>query len=309
MHNHSSHNHDHGHTHSHSHDYRGLEKQRLILALAVTGIMFLVEVAGGFISNSLALLSDAGHMFTHLIALGISFIAIKFAEREATDKMTFGFYRAEIMAAFINGITLFILTFWIAYEAYERFLAPAPVNSVQMFWIALFGLIVNIVTALILKDASHDDMNVRSAFLHMLGDTLSSVGVVLGAVAIYYKGWVIVDPLLSILLCIPIIIWSVSLIRESVDILLEAAPKDVNLEEMKSGVMAIEGVVHMHDIHVWTLTSGRHAMSAHVEVKDLYVSETTLIMKEIKDLLSHSFKIDHTTIQFECTGKCISSCN
>ncbi len=301
------HNHDHTH-HNHNHDYRSVEKRRLVLAIGVTAVMFVAEVAGGLISNSLALLSDAGHMFTHIVALGISLLAIRFASREATDRMTFGFYRAEIMAAFINGITLFLLTLWIVYEAWERFLTPPEVNSVQMFWIALLGLIVNIVTALILKDASKDDINVRSAFLHLLGDTLSSVGVIIGAVVIYFKGWVLIDPLLSILLCIPIVLWSVKLIRESVDVLLESAPRDVDMEALKAAVLTIEGVKDIHDIHIWTITSGRRAMSAHVEVINLYVSETASILEEISKLLKDRFTIDHTTIQLECTGRCIAAC-
>ena len=301
------HNHDQNH-HDHNHDYRSVEKQRLILAIAVTAVMFVAEVAGGLISNSLALLSDAGHMFTHIVALGISLLAIKFASREATDRMTFGFYRAEIMAALVNGITLFLLTLWIVYEAWERFRIPPEVNSVQMFWIALLGLVVNIVTALILKDASRDDINVRSAFLHLLGDTLSSVGVIIGAVTIYFKGWVLIDPLLSILLCIPIVIWSFKLIRESVDVLLESAPRDIDMEAMKAAVLSLEGVKDIHDIHLWTLTSGRHAMSAHVEVLNLYVSETASILEEISRLLKERFAIEHTTIQLECTGRCIAAC-
>jgi len=270
--------------------------------------MFLVEVAGGILSSSLALLSDAGHMFTHIIALGISLIAIKYTERESTDKMTFGFYRAEIMAAFINGITLLLLTAWIAYEAYQRFFEPRHINSSQMFWIALTGLAVNIITAFILKGASHESINIRAAFLHMLGDTLSSVGVVIGAVVIYFKGWLIVDPLLSIMLCIPILIWSYNLIIESVDVLLEAAPKGMDLSEVRKSLMEIDDVEGVHDIHIWTLTSGVYSMSAHVGVSDLHISETTLLLGEINKVLGKRFKIDHVTIQFECVGECLIAC-
>lgn len=307
-------NHPHSHTktadshHNHSHDYRGLEKRRLILAILITFIMFVVELGGGIISNSLALLSDAGHMFTHLVALGISLVAIKFAEREATDRMTFGFYRAEILAALVNGITLLLLTAWIAYEAYRRFFEPRPVNSIQMFWIALMGLIVNIVTALILSEASHKSINVRSAFLHMLGDTLSSAGVILGAVVIYFKGWLFVDPLLGIGLCIPIVIWSYRLIMESVDVLLEAVPKGIDIGEVRDAIVDIDNVRVVHDIHIWTLTSGIYAMSAHVGVADLHISETTELLERINRLLNEKFKIGHSTIQFECVERCVYAC-
>ena len=305
MHIHKSHNDHHGH----SHDYRGMEKSRLKLSIVITSVAFFIEFAGGIISNSLALLSDAGHMFTHIVALGISFIAIKFSERESTDKMTFGFYRAEIMAALFNGVTLLLLTAWIAYEAYRRFSEPSPINSLQMFWIALMGLAVNITTALILKDASHEDINVRAAFLHMLGDTLSSVGVVLGAVAIYYKGWLFVDPLLSIILCIPILIWSYHLITESVDVLLEAVPKEINLREVREGIKSIDRVKEVHDVHIWTLTSGVYAMSAHVGVDDLHISETSILLARINELLKGRFRIGHSTIQLECVGECNYACD
>lgn len=298
--------HDHGSHQNHDHDYRGMEKNRLFLSLFITFVMFVVEVAGGIIANSLALLSDAGHMFTHIIALGISVVAINFSEREPTDKMTFGYYRAEIMAAFVNGVTLFILTFWIAYEAAGRFFAPRTINSVQMFWIALFGLIVNVITALILKEASHRNINVRSAFLHMLGDTLSSVGVILGAVAIYYKGWLVVDPLISVALCIPIVIWSYHLITESVDILLEATPKDVDLNEVTEAMIEIDMVKVVHDVHIWTLTSGVYSMSAHVGVQELHISETTALLDKINKILKDRFNIGHCTIQFECVDRCVA---
>jgi cobalt-zinc-cadmium efflux system protein len=178
-----------------------------------------------------------------------------------------------------------------------------------MFWIALMGLIVNITTALILKEASHEDINVRSAFLHMLGDTLSSVGVVLGAAAIYYKGWTIIDPLLSIMLCIPILIWSYHLIMESVDVLLEATPKHINISDVEEALMELQKVETAHDIHIWTLTSGVYAMSSHIGVEDLHISETTLLLDEINKILKKRFNIDHITIQFECVGECLSACS
>lgn len=293
----------------HSHDYRDMEKSRLILALAITAIMFIIELAGGILSNSLALISDAGHMFTHLMALGISFIALKFAEKEPSDRMTYGFYRAEILAAFINGATLFLLTIWIAFEAYNRFFAPHPINTAQMFWIATFGLIVNIATAFILRKASHRSINIRSAFLHMLGDTLSSIGVIAGAVIIYFKGWLVVDPVISIIICIPILVWSYSLIMESVDVLLEATPKGIDIIKVKKLMMEIDPICDVHDIHIWTLTSGTYALSAHVCVADLHISETAPLLERINDMLKERFGIGHNAIQFECGAECICSFN
>ena len=270
--------------------------------------MFIIELAGGLLSNSLALISDAGHMFTHMIALAISFIALKFAEKESSNKMTFGFHRVEILAALVNGATLFLLTIWIAYEAYQRFSAPSPINSPQMLWIAIMGLVVNISTALILKGASKRSINIRSAFLHMLGDTLSSAGVIIAALIIYVKGWLFVDPLISIIICIPIWIWSYNLILESVDVLLEATPKGIDVDEVRKAIIDIENVCDVHDIHIWTLTSGTFAMSAHVEVDDIHISESAGLLEEINDILNTRFRIGHNTIQFECTDKCIAAC-
>jgi len=290
------------------HNYRGMEKSRLTISLSITAVMLAVEVVGGIISNSLALLSDAGHMVTHLAALGISLLAIKFTEKEATNRMTFGFYRAEIVAALLNGVILFLLTIWVAYEAYGRFFDPRDINSVQMFWIASLGLIVNVATAVILKDASHNSINVRAAFLHMIGDTLSSVGVVAGAVAIYMKGWTFLDPILSVILCIPIVIWSYRLIMESVGILLEATPKGIDVGEVETAIMDIANVRLVHDIHIWTLTSGVYAMSAHVVVEDLHISESAALLEDINRVLLKKFSIGHSTIQFECGEECIYSC-
>ncbi|MBE9503486.1 MAG: cation transporter [Proteobacteria bacterium] len=267
--------------------------------------MFIIELAGGLLSNSLALISDAGHMFTHIVALAISFIALKFAEKESSNKMTFGFHRVEILAALVNGATLFLLTIWIAYEAYQRFTAPSPINSLQMFWIAIMGLIVNISTAMILKGASKRSINIRSAFLHMLGDTLSSVGVIMAALIISIKGWLFVDPLISIMICIPIWIWSYNLILESVDVLLEATPRGIDIIKVKEALMDIESVGDVHEIHIWTLTSGTFAMSAHVGVADIHISETTSLLEEINKLLNKKFQIGHNTIQFECIDRCI----
>ena len=270
--------------------------------------MFIIELAGGLLSNSLALISDAGHMFTHIVALAISFIALKFAEKESSNKMTFGFHRVEILAALVNGATLFLLTIWIAYEAYQRFSAPSPINSLQMLWIAIMGLAVNISTALILKGASKRSINIRSAFLHMLGDTLSSAGVIIAALVIYIKGWLFVDPLISIMICIPIWIWSYNLIMESVDVLLEATPKGIDIDEVRKSLLAIENVCDVHDTHIWTLTSGTFAMSAHVCVSDLHISETAVILDKINEVLNGQFRIGHNTIQFECVGNCIAAC-
>ncbi|WP_169704308.1 cation diffusion facilitator family transporter [Candidatus Kuenenia stuttgartensis] len=200
------------------------------MASAITGVIFIVEVIGGIITNSLALLSDAGHMLTHLFALLISLFAIMFASKPPTQRKTYGFYRLEILAALLNGIILLLITVWIFYEAYHRFVTPEAISSGMMFFLAIIGLLANISCVYILKSGEHGhSLNVKIGFLHMLGDTISSVGVIIGAVIIYYTNWYIIDPIISIMLCILILIWSYKLIMESVDILLEATPKDINV--------------------------------------------------------------------------------
>ncbi|MDR4508549.1 MAG: cation diffusion facilitator family transporter [Candidatus Brocadiaceae bacterium] len=290
-----------GNDHNHKHGFRAQERKRLILTSAITGSIFIIEVIGGLLTNSLALMSDAGHMLTHLFALLISLFAIVFASKPPTVKKTYGFYRLEILAALLNGIVLFLITVWIFYEAYQRFLHPETISSGKMFFVACIGLIANVVCAYILKGDGHGhSLNVRSAFLHLLGDTLSSFGVLVGAIIIYYTNWFIVDPIISVMLCILILIWSYKLVMESVDILLEATPKEINIEEVIARLKIISGIDDAHDIHIWTITSGMYAMSMHIDTKDMMISETTKLSKEINRLLREKFKIGHTVIQFGC---------
>ena len=271
------------------------------MASAITGVIFIVEVIGGIITNSLALLSDAGHMLTHLFALLISLFAIMFASKPPTQKKTYGFYRLEILAALLNGIILLLITVWIFYEAYHRFVTPQAISSGKMFFLAIIGLLANISCVYILKSGEHGhSLNVKSAFLHMLGDTISSVGVIIGAVIIYYANWYIIDPIISIMLCILILIWSYKLIMESVDILLEATPKDINVGEVISRLEQISGVEGAHDIHIWTITSGMYAMSVHIDTKDMLLCKTSLISREINRILVENFRIGHTVIQYGC---------
>jgi cobalt-zinc-cadmium efflux system protein len=265
-----------------------------------------VEVVGGIITNSLALISDAGHMLTHLFALLVSLFALHFAAKPPTEKKTYGFYRLEILAALFNGITLFVITLWIFYEAYHRFMHPETISSGKMFIVALMGLIANVVCVYILKGDAHEhehSLNVRAAFFHMLGDTFSSVGVIIGAIVIYYTNWFIVDPIISVMICILILIWSYKLVMESIDVLLEATPKEINIDNVIASLKQIPGVDNAHDIHIWTITSGMYSMSGHIDTKDMLISETTKLSKEINRILSENFKVGHTVIQFGCECK------
>ena len=282
----------------HNPTHRGEERSKLVLAAYLTGTMFIVEGIAGFLTNSLALLSDAGHMLTHLIALLISLIAILFASKPPTARKTYGFYRLEILAALFNGATLFLITLWIFFHAYKRIINPEPVASWQMLIVAVIGLFVNLACAYILK-TSHGSLNIKSAFIHMMADTFSSLVVVFGAIIMHYTQWYMLDPALSILICIVILVWSYQLITESVDILLEATPKDVDLENVVKSISELDEIEGVHDVHIWTITSGMYAMSAHVYIKDLMVSETHRIMANINTLVNEKFSIGHTVIQFE----------
>ncbi len=283
---------------SHSHTHRGEERSKLVLACALTGTMFIVEGIAGLLTNSLALLSDAGHMLTHMIALLISLGAIMFASRPPTARKTYGFYRLEILAALFNGATLFLITIWIFFHAYKRIINPEPVASGHMLIVAIVGLLVNLACAYILK-TSHGSLNIKSAFMHMMADTFSSLVVVFGAIIMHYTQWYILDPALSILICIVILVWSYQLITESVDILLEATPKDVDLENVVKSISELDEIEGVHDVHIWTITSGMYAMSAHIYIKDIMVSETQQIMSNINTLVNEKFSIGHTVIQFE----------
>jgi cobalt-zinc-cadmium efflux system protein len=280
--------------------YRHVEKKKLILASILTGTMMVVEVVGGLLSNSLALISDAGHMLTHLLALVISLTAILFASRPPTERKTFGFYRLEILAALLNGVTLLLITSWIVYQVYQRIIEPMPVASLQMLAVALVGLFINLVTVIILSGPNVRSLTTRSAFFHVLGDTVSSLGVVLGAVAIYMTGYSLIDPIISVGICVLILIWSYGLIMESVEILLEATPRDIDYNQVMETISVMEDVEEVHDLHIWTLTSGMYALSAHVKVRDMSISDTTGLLRRVNFVLCQRFRIGHTAIQFEC---------
>jgi cobalt-zinc-cadmium efflux system protein len=289
------------HVHQIDHARSSSSHQRnLLIALFVTGTIMVAEVIGGLLSNSLALLSDAGHMFMDILALLLSFFALRFATRPATEKQTFGFYRLEILAALINGTVLLVLSLFIFYEAYQRLIEPREIKGLLMVGVAGIGLGANIVSALVLRAGSHESLNVKGAFLHVVGDLLSSVGVILGGAIILLTGWERVDSIISFVIGGIILIGAYNLVMESVHILLESTPKDVSLNEVIQGVKSIEGVRDLHHVHLWTITSGICALSAHILIEDQMTSRSSQILEEINTFLGERFNIDHTTIQFEC---------
>ncbi len=300
-HDHDHDDHDPGHGHAHGlHPASEGGKRDLLIALSITLLMMVAEVVGGLLSNSLALLSDAGHMLTDNLALLLSFFAMKFATMPATERRTFGFYRLEILAALLNGVVLVLLSLYIMYQAYLRMLHPQPVQGTLMLVVAAVGLVANIIGAVFLFKHSHTSLNIRGAYLHIVGDALSSIGVVIGGVIILYTGWYQIDPILSILIALVIIYGSWSLVRESVNILLESVPAHINVETVAAEMAKIRGVREAYHIHVWTITSGVYAMSVHVLIDDQLVSGSRDIIDEIKGLLSRKFNVLHSTIQLEC---------
>jgi cobalt-zinc-cadmium efflux system protein len=268
--------------------------------MAITATFTLIEFVGGLLSDSLALMSDAGHMLTDTIALGLSLAAVRIALRPPTEEKTFGFLRAEILTAFINGSTLVVITLVIFYEAAQRLLNPPKIDAPLMLVVAAAGLAANAAGVFVLRDRSKSNLNVRGASLHMMGDLLSSVGVILGALLIMFFGVQSVDPILSILIGSVILFGAWRLISQSTMILLESVPSHVRLNDVKESLLGIEGVGDVHDLHIWTLSSGLHALSAHILVKDQMVSNCSAVIEKCEDLLSRQYAISHTTFQIEC---------
>lgn len=286
------------------HHHRINKLKPLRLAIILTGIGMVIEFAGGYLSNSLALISDAWHMVTHLFALGMSYLAIVLALKPATKKHTFGLYRAEILAAFINGIVLLIISGYIVYDAVLRFIRPEEIKIWEMFIVAFIGLVINgISTFLLLKSGSHD-LNIRSAILHELGDIVSSVAVVIGALFIYYSKNYYIDSVLAFFISVLIAIWSVKLLVDSGHILLEAAPAHFEIDDLIKTVKAeVNGVHEMHHVHAWTIATSMYALTAHVVIDDCHVSKANEILGNINRLVKERFHIEHTNIQFECLVK------
>lgn len=274
-------------------------QRNLLVVLSITAGVMIAEVIGGLLANSLALLSDAGHMLTDILALSLSIVAMRSAQRPPTASKTFGFYRLEILAAFFNGMLLFFISFYIFYEAYQRLVHPEEIKGSFMLVVAGVGLLANGVGIMILKKSALRNLNVKSAFFHMVGDTISSGGVIVGGLVILYTGWNPVDSLIGIFIGMLILRGAYSLVRESIDVFLEATPRDIDVEKMLDDLHKIEGVKDIHHLHLWTITSGIYAMSAHVLIEDLLVSRSAQILQEIEGLLQGKYGMEHTTIQFE----------
>lgn len=278
--------------------------RRLIFAIALTAITLVAEIIGGLWSNSLALLSDAGHVFLDLFALLLSLGAIKLAAQPSSERHSYGLHRAEVLASLINGLTVFLLALGILYEGSKRLISPEEVKTIPMLVIAILGLIANLLAARVLHGHSHDDLNVRSAFLHVLGDAAASVGVIAGAILMRYTGWYQADPLISIAIGLLILVGAGRLLREATHILMEGVPRGLSVDQVAERIRAIEGVLDVHHLNLWAVCSHIFALSAHVEIEPAYDGQRGQLLERIEHELQHGFHITHTTIQFDC-----SACN
>jgi cobalt-zinc-cadmium efflux system protein len=286
----------HGHSHDHSHSHTG-NKKALLSSFILIAAFMVVEVAGGLFTNSLALLSDAGHMLSDAASLGLSFFALKLGERAVSQDKTFGYKRFEIIAAGLNGVTLIVVSLYIFYEALQRFFAPPEVQSQGMLIIAVIGLLVNIVAAWILMKGDKDNLNVRSAFLHVLGDLLGSVGAIVAALLIMFFGWGIADPIASVIVGVLIMISGWRVIKESYQVLMEGAPEQIDMLQVKEALCNLPMVKEVHDLHVWTITSGYPVLSCHITITDHAVHDEILLQSQ--KILHDQFDIEHSTIQVE----------
>lgn len=299
-----------------SHENKNIQK-RFIYSLILTSLILAAEIIGGLVSGSLALLSDAAHVFMDIFALALSFVALRLAIRPPDDQHSFGWHRLEVVAALINGASLFIISIGIWIEAVKRFQNPVTVHSTEMLIIAVIGLVVNVVVAFILGGHNHEhhdshhhedehvhsgkkrNLNVQSAFLHVLGDAISSVGVIIAAIIIRFTALSWIDPLISILIGVIIFISAFRVLRSAMHILLEGVPEGLSIKQINERMSTIEAVKTVHDLHVWNLGSDQVSLSAHVVLEENQGIQPLVVMNEIKKLLDEEFHIQHTTIQFE----------
>jgi cobalt-zinc-cadmium efflux system protein len=280
---------------------RHTETQRLKWALVLSALYFFAELIGGFLTNSLALLSDAGHMLSDIGALSLSLFAFRMARRPATLSSTYGYHRVEILAALFNGLTLWLIVGVIFAAAYTRFYHPPVVGSYGMMIVAVLGLVVNIIAAAILQGGHRHNLNLRGAFLHVVSDAVGSVGAIVAGVVMWTTGWYLADPIISVLISVLILFSSWSLVKDSLSVLMQAVPKGIRLEEVRQTIEAVEGVSAVHDLHIWAVTSDIFTLSAHAVVAN--GGDFHEVLNGIEDTLRERFNIEHTTIQLETESR------
>ncbi len=273
------------------------KKFRVFIILSL--FILVIEVIGGFFTNSLALLSDAGHVLVDLLALVLVYFSIRLSQKESTKKFTYGYYRAEILTASINGIILLFITIFIFYSAYKRFLFIEQIKSKEMLGVAVIGLLANLYVILKMHNYERENLNIKSAYLHILADTISSFGVVIAGILINITGNYIFDPIISVIIGLFILIGSIRLIKESMHILMEGTPQHINLEKLTGDFRMIDGVKEVHDIHVWSITSDVYALSSHILISKENLQSMNEIISKINEMLKNKYNITHTVIQSE----------
>ncbi|MBI9053495.1 MAG: cation transporter [Bacteroidales bacterium] len=285
---------------SHGHHHTEPNKKKLLFSVLLNAIITLAEFVGGILSNSLALLSDAVHNLSDTLAILISYIAMIIGKKDSTPKNTFGFKRIEILAALFNAVVLIAISIYLFYEAYQRFLNPEPIKGKLMFIVATIGFLGNIISVILLhKDSSHN-LNVRSAYMHLIGDTFSSVGVIIGSILIYFWNITWIDPLLTIIIGIVIIKATWGIIKETLEILMQASPENLNLEKIKVELEKHPEINNIHHIHAWSLSDNITHFQCHADLKDnKTIKEVDIIRNELEKILYEKFKINHITIQME----------
>lgn len=298
----AGHHHHHGHSHGHAHGAAS-NRRRLTWTLALAAVYMVAELVGGLMANSLALLADAGHMLSDVGALALALFAMWMAQKPATPQRTFGYLRTEILAALFNAATLIAISLFIFVEAYGRFQNPEPVAGLTVMWIAAGGLAVNVAGLFVLHGGRDESLNIRGAWLHMLTDALGSVGAILGGLAVYAFGWRWADPAVSVAIAVLVLYSSWHLLRESINVLLEATPGHIDLEAVRGAMLQVDGVEEVHDLHVWTITSGMDAMSGHVVVGErMERRQSGEILSDLHCMLHDRFGLHHLTIQIEPRG-------
>jgi cobalt-zinc-cadmium efflux system protein len=288
------------HRHTHLREVAKQTTTRISLSLVLTLVFVIIEAGAGIFANSLALLTDAAHNLTDVIALGLTWFAVRVTTQPANAQKTYGYHRAGILVALLNSTTLVLISLGIFYEAYRRFIAPPEVQSGILIGVGLVAVIVNLVTALLVRRGSQSDLNLRSAFVHLMGDVLSTIGAVIAGVIIYFTNANWLDPLVSVLIGFLILYNAWGILRDAVDILLEATPRDVNIKNMVEDIIQVEGVLGVHDIHVWSLTQSMRTMSAHILTDDLHISVAAQIQRQVSEMLRRRYNIAHATLQLEC---------
>ena len=288
------------HNHSHIGDLANQTTKRLALSLGLTAAFVVIEIIAGIFGNSLALLTDAAHNFTDVIALGLSWYAVELATQPAHSGKTFGYHRVGILVALVNSTTLVLIALGIFYEAWKRFISPPEVDSTILIGVGALAFFINLGTAWLVKSGSEYDLNLRSTFLHLMGDVMSTLGAVAAGIFIAFTNWNWLDPLVSVLIG-AFILWNAwGILRQSIHILLESTPESINMDSMVTDLLTVEGVRDVHDLHVWSINENFRALSAHITTDDVLVSAGLPIQRNLNEILAHKYNIHHATLQLEC---------